>query len=52
MPTAKAPYCNRIAWMNSFGRYLIERIATADDIIHWIGPFFLPPNNVFLLMTV
>jgi len=38
--------------MNSSGRYLIDKIETAIDIIHWITLFFFPPNILFSFITV
>ena len=51
-PTARAPYWRRIASTNVLGRYLIARIETAIEIIHWIALFLVPPNIEFCFMTV
>ena len=52
MPTARAPYWRSIAWTNVSGRYLTARIETANDIIHWIALFLVPPKIWFCFMTV
>lgn len=50
IPTANAPYCNRITLTNSVGRYLTARIEIADAMM--IVIFLSLPKMSFAFRTV